>query len=625
LPNFQTKSSLKDVDSSWSKSDPSRLVSTNEKNVLITTKTEPVLIHAPSQPKLSELQMKSENALIFGSDPSLTPMNAGTPELVSSPQSAEAKIFSDEFDEDDSLSMSESTSEYPMPVENFKIVTSPVPDENTLEKRRLEEFKSMDSMASFGSMQSIVGDASGELTEEQLKEKAEKKRKKRLATRRLVLAEIISTEESYLQQLGWLLNLYKRPLAGEEIVGMSLNKHNKIFPSVLDTLFTLNTKFLEDLRQCCKEFDEASVEGEENQSNIGKVFSDFTPFFKMYLQYVQLHDQARTALEKVVGRNAKFVEYENKMMSQTNNLNLNNLLITPIQRLPRYELLLRELLKNTSESNKEYKDLKTCYTKVQGVNAVINVGLKDFEQRQKLIQIEKKFTKKLMLTSPSRKFKKQGEIFKITSRKKKADTLYTFFLFNDLVLYAKPKGEKQFVLHQELPINSHFEIHDLPDTDKQNRFQIISTKKSITCYCKTLGDKQSWLESIRESISDSAASLSKDDGVSGVAPLWKADDDSNNCTQCHDAFTFFNRRHHCRFCGDLVCGKCSTHKLPYNNDPKKIKRACDLCQKDYDNIKRGVNLSKTRASTLRTKPIFYQRALALSNANTPSNKLVVPQ
>jgi len=99
------------------------------------------------------------------------------------------------------------------------------------------------------------------------------------------------------------------------------------------------------------------------------------------------------------------------------------------------------------------------------------------------------------------------------------------------------------------------------------------------------------------------------DVESGVAPIWAADHESNVCTQCKDGFTFFNRRHHCRFCGDLICGKCSTNKLPSNLDPKKKERACDLCKKDFDMIAKGGSLEATRVSKLNMKPAFLIWAL----------------
>jgi hypothetical protein len=37
---------------------------------------------------------------------------------------------------------------------------------------------------------------------------------------------------------------------------------------------------------------------------------------------------------------------------------------------------------------------------------------------------------------------------------------------------------------------------------------------------------------------------------------WRPDDTTKNCGNCNQAFTFFNRRHHCRACGHIFCGDC---------------------------------------------------------------------
>jgi len=44
-------------------------------------------------------------------------------------------------------------------------------------------------------------------------------------------------------------------------------------------------------------------------------------------------------------------------------------------------------------------------------------------------------------------------------------------------------------------------------------------------------------------------------------PEWVSDDSSDSCTSCFIAFGFFNRRHHCRNCGNLFCGECTALEI----------------------------------------------------------------
>ena len=47
---------------------------------------------------------------------------------------------------------------------------------------------------------------------------------------------------------------------------------------------------------------------------------------------------------------------------------------------------------------------------------------------------------------------------------------------------------------------------------------------------------------------------------------WTPDKSSNVCLSCSSKFTTTNRRHHCRTCGELVCGSCSSKQL---SDPMR--------------------------------------------------------
>ena len=42
---------------------------------------------------------------------------------------------------------------------------------------------------------------------------------------------------------------------------------------------------------------------------------------------------------------------------------------------------------------------------------------------------------------------------------------------------------------------------------------------------------------------------------------WMPDSSIKECYECHEKFSAFRRKHHCRLCGQIFCGKCSKHTV----------------------------------------------------------------
>ena len=63
-----------------------------------------------------------------------------------------------------------------------------------------------------------------------------------------------------------------------------------------------------------------------------------------------------------------------------------------------------------------------------------------------------------------------------------------------------------------------------------------------------------------------------------VCPYWVPDALRSHCLSCGAKFSFFNRRHHCRNCGEIFDGRCSSNftKIPFYKC-KDIFRVCDKC------------------------------------------------
>ncbi|KAF8672843.1 hypothetical protein HU200_049179 [Digitaria exilis] len=59
---------------------------------------------------------------------------------------------------------------------------------------------------------------------------------------------------------------------------------------------------------------------------------------------------------------------------------------------------------------------------------------------------------------------------------------------------------------------------------------------------------------------------------------WVPDEAVSKCTACAADFSAFNRRHHCRNCGDIFCDKCTQGRTPLTADADaQPVRVCDRC------------------------------------------------
>ena len=117
--------------------------------------------------------------------------------------------------------------------------------------------------------------------------------------------------------------------------------------------------------------------------------------------------------------NQKFAEYLQKTEAEAKKkqlLQMNALLITPVQRLPRYTLLLKELISHTPKEHSDYPLLVKANESIKKVTEEVNQRLLEHENRFKTVTITKMvkdiplgMVRKNLLFSPSRKKKKKSK------------------------------------------------------------------------------------------------------------------------------------------------------------------------------------------------------------------------
>lgn len=170
-----------------------------------------------------------------------------------------------------------------------------------------------------------------------------------------VVKEMLSTEKTYNEGLNWLVK-WKAEITFKKII--KDDETNDIFSNVIDNVKRMSDLFLEDLVE--------RVENWTNDSQIGDIYIKIAPFFNMYVDYCNNNELSGQVLEKLIKKNKKFKAYIEEQEKQAKQ-GIESYLITPIQRVPRYEMLLNSALKFTKKDAKDYKILESAAQKVHEV------------------------------------------------------------------------------------------------------------------------------------------------------------------------------------------------------------------------------------------------------------------
>jgi len=215
-----------------------------------------------------------------------------------------------------------------------------------------------------------------------------------------------------------------------------------------------------------------------------------TDFLKVYTEYINNYNDSLAVLNECK-KNKAFVSFVTKLSSASQNkLDLASYLIQPIQRIPRYNLLLDDLIKHTPKDHADHADLLSALAKIKHIAAFLNENARLEMNKSKITSIQDSiFGNNGDLVGWNRTFVREGKI--------KVDGKSVFvFLFSDMLIITKPaRGGKHEFLKKYV-----FKNVDV-SPDKGNSFKIQTSEGdtfiSVLSWDNPM-DMDSWLEEFKK-------------------------------------------------------------------------------------------------------------------------------
>ena len=260
--------------------------------------------------------------------------------------------------------------------------------------------------------------------------------------RHRTVQEIYSTELTYREGLTHVLEVFKKPLEEDANgPGKMVSKDDiRLMFSEIPVMVLYSNQLVTDLETNV-------IKNWNDHVKVGTVFLKMLKFFKGYSQYVNVYERARDQIAHLRNTNAKFAAFLREREVSANGVKtpLENYLITPVQRIPRYEMLLHGLVSTTWKTHPDYQSLVEAHKMAATISEQVNDMKRQRENHDKMLQVYNLLTigkkehwdKQLLVEKKTRVFVREGAVTE--SMIKGEQTKFFALLFNDLLLWTKPK------------------------------------------------------------------------------------------------------------------------------------------------------------------------------------------
>ncbi|KAM9942538.1 hypothetical protein ACTFIT_005921 [Dictyostelium discoideum] len=328
--------------------------------------------------------------------------------------------------------------------------------------------------------------------------------------RREISKEIWSTEKYYNEQLNTIIELFLKPMMlickQESVEGFQWTIKESDIHSIfshIENIYGLSNILFEKIDPRLKQW--------SPEQGMGDIFVSLSPFFKCYKQYSENYSNSIETLKNLRTNTPQFnlwLKAREKDI-RCKSLDLPSLLIAPIQRVPRYILLLEALYTATKPTHKDYHQCSLAATQLKNIAQVVNDGISEDQNRKKLIALQNIFDTHAKylgpLTYPNlveahRKLIKEGKLQKKSLRDNSIQNRMVY-LCNDILITISSitplSGTTISKVDKIIPLVTAMTIFNSEDTTS---FFLVSPIKTHYFVCESQQVRSQWLSEIQNAI-----------------------------------------------------------------------------------------------------------------------------
>ncbi|XP_045475679.1 rho guanine nucleotide exchange factor 10-like protein isoform X1 [Harmonia axyridis] len=286
--------------------------------------------------------------------------------------------------------------------------------------------------------------------------------------RRMIVAAIVHSENSYVATLQRLVNDYKKPLEESNPPILSNSKISTLFYR-LSEILQCHTLFRIALAECIKNWDAEEKIGDVFIASFSKaivldIYSGFINNFSIAMDLAKMEAKRKSAL-------ADFLKV--KQISSQDRLSFFGLMVKPVQRFPQFILFLQDLLKHTPKGHHDRMSLQLALTQLESLAEMLNERKRESEQYQAFKEMLRNISGKFSarpLSDGNRyllrednitqiEYNQNGSIVKAKSRR--------LLLLNDLVVCVSvsPKVSDDFGSSERLSLKWTCPVSDIEVID----------------------------------------------------------------------------------------------------------------------------------------------------------------